>query len=252
MKRIKAGTSFMEACIHCDGLLRTATIRPRADLKSLLRRVMSTDGVISALAIAAPLIFLFLPLVGIFLWLISIAALCSYYFLIIDHVARGRDGLPTTSDALDDWWTIMGHAFRGFTCFLLTIVPTIAWVYFSDSPIVDLIYSPMLRLFLLVIPLLYLPAAIVAMNMTESTLLGLWPVTWIRIVVTAPSAYLRLVGLVAASMVALWLGNLVAAHTLGMLPLLGTMLVASVTNLLLLAQAAIVGGFLHDNAGEFR
>lgn len=95
------------------------------------------------------------------------------------------------------------------------------------------------------------PASILAVVLTQSTLGAVWPVAWVRIIARAPTQYLRLVLPFLASG-AVWLAAGWAARaTLGRLPIAGGIGVATLDALLGFAQAALVGGFLQRNASEF-
>jgi hypothetical protein len=255
VKRVKAGTGVLESCPVCSGLLKVAaiTVPPlRAQLADVLARPFSKEGLVTALALAfAYWLSVWLPIVGPLFLYGYLAGLVAYYFQIIDHVGRDRAGLPGPADTVEDVPHVLGLLLRGFICALLGTVPLLLWLHLArhDAPTDPrTLFATVLGL--LLVGQIYMPAALLAIVLTDSTLGALYPVAWLRIIARAPASYAQLVVLYIASILvggAIWIGG---GLVLDRLPLVGGLLTAMVHNLLLFSQAALVGGFLRRNADE--
>src|SRR2546427_4999966 len=90
IRPVRAGRVSIESCAHCDGILKPVAIQtvaaPSEQLRELVVRIFSINGIITALALALPAWLSFLPLIGRVLWIIYVAGVASYYFKIVDHV----------------------------------------------------------------------------------------------------------------------------------------------------------------------
>lgn len=261
VRKVGQGGSFLEACVHCDGLLRVSQTRvaPQStELAELIRRPFTVEGLTLAVALAVPAWARGLPGLGTIFGVIYLAAISGAYFMTVDHVGRGRPGLPGPSDHDFDWWETAVTAARGMICLVLVALPTVIYVVHvafraaaDDTPPLDLAALRFRVAGLLALGLCYVPAAIVAVVVSDSTIAALWPVAWVRVILRAPASYALLVVLFLGAYVAWSLGTAVADRTLGVIPLVGSLLATSVSNLLLLTQAVLVGHFLRRNADAF-
>ncbi|MBI2892230.1 MAG: hypothetical protein HYY06_01670 [Deltaproteobacteria bacterium] len=255
MRRVKAGPGFIDVCSKegCDGPLRTvfSTVAgPSESLLGDLRRPFTLAGLAVAVALAMPELLTSLPMVGGAFRVVYLAALSGYYFRIVEHVGRGREGLPGPSDAFEDAWTLIRDVARGVVCALVALAPIIVWLVLDRRAGEMLERGSLAPLALVFIGLALAPAAILGVVLTRSTIGAVWPVTWIRIVSRAPISYLRLVALfLAAGVVWATVGRL-ASLLFGRIPFLGEALEATALNLVVFLQAALVGGFVRRNADE--
>ncbi|HEY2743116.1 MAG TPA: hypothetical protein VGL86_00775 [Polyangia bacterium] len=249
VKQLTIGGKLLEVCVKCGGRLQEPTVLPAPpdyDLAELLRRPFSADGLITAAAIALPGALRFIPGFGGLLQLIYYAAVAAYYFQIIGYVGSGGQGLPGPSDAGDTQGALFFTALRGQLCIAVGLAPFLLWHYLAH----DAGGAP-IALATLVAGMTYLPAVLIAVVLTDSTLGALYPVAWVQIIARAPRSYALLVGIFALSIVAFFGITLLAAAAAGFIPILGAWLVATVANLMLFAQAALVGGFLRRHAQDF-
>jgi len=244
---VKAGTGFLEVCPEkrCDGLLRAHPAPDRRTgrqrLFEVVMRPFSKEGVITALALAVPA---YVGLwFGILLTLIYAGAMVAFYFGIIRHVAAGRPGLPGPPDSADDLGSMLGHALQA-----LLIVGVGGLPFVLAGLLGGTADSEGGRLLLVLaltgIGFLWLPAAILGVALTGRTLAAVWPLTWAAVIRRAPAAYLRLCGLFAATTVGMLVAVMGAELFLGQIPYVGVLLAVALSNLLLFAQACLVGGFL--------
>jgi hypothetical protein len=97
---------------------------------------------------------------------------------------------------------------------------------------------------------LYMPAAVLAVTLTSSTLGALWPVAWIKIIARAPAAY--------AYFALVWIGSLMLGIVLVIalalqLPrtAIGYFSEGLVWCMFWFAQAVLVGNFIRENAQAF-
>ena len=252
MRRIASGVHTIEACAHCDGLLRPLAppAPPRAEeLKELIARTFGREGLITALALAVPAWLSSFPFLGWFFSLIYLAALSGYYFQVIGHIGCGRPGLPLPTDA--DAGDLIRALGRGLACMLVAALPWILWGAISGRRIDFTVAPGVAVLGGVLFACACLPAAIVAVVVANNGWAALWPLFWVRIAVGAPASYARLVGVFAATTAALWIGTLAAAFFFGRIPLFGGLLLSAVTNVLVVLQAVLVGAFIHRHAEQF-
>jgi hypothetical protein len=251
---IKAGAGTLESCTTCHGLLKPApeTVPPVAlELHDLLTRPFSWEGIVLALGLAFGEWLSWVPAIGELLRLGAMAALVTSYFQIIDHVGRGRPGLPGPSDTVEDLGGVMATALRGCVCIALGALPMLVYVHLfrHGAPLHHVDAAIVLGLWCL--GMLYMPAVLLAIVLTQSTAAAFWPPSWIAIARRAPRSYARLVALFLLAVVAYGLWTLVTSALIGWLPILGSLVVGTGANLILFVQASLVGGFLRRHAELF-
>ena len=243
-----------ETCPTCGHLVVVASpvLTTRAQFADAYRRVATREGIATSLAFAACFaLSRWMPIFVVF----YIAALVSYYFAIIQHVGEGDPGMPGPSDASDDWSETLAQVMRGLLCLIAGSLPLL--VYFiseRDLP------SPAITLALLFVGQLYLPAAILAATLTNTTLVIMWPPAWVAVIRRAPAHYARFTLLWFASVLAIVCvviatspivdGALTLAETTET-PLatygVGAFIASAIWNLVGFAQAILVGLFLRQN-----
>ena len=250
VKQLTVRGKLLELCVRCNAPLAEpsadAAPAPPPDYAELMRRPFSVDGLITAAAIALPVALGFVPGFGDLLKLAGYAALVAYYFQIVAFVGDGGEGLPGPSDIGDTPIQMLKTVAKGWLCILVGTAPYLAWHLLGH----DAGGAPV-ALALLVAGMTYLPAVLIAVVLTGSTLGAVYPVAWAQIIARAPASYARLVGIFAISIVVLAAATLVATLAAGFIPLAGSWIVGIIENLLLFAQAALVGGFLRRHAHDF-
>lgn len=258
VKQLTIAGKILEVCAKCNGRLREPYQQEAArgfSVGELLARPFTGEGLITAAAMSSPIfiasLFAWLPGMGKFvliMQLIYYGALVGYYFQIIGHVGDDKPGLPGPSDVFDDMAALRRMALRGWICVLVGLLPFLAWFYWlrdTDAP-----PAAGTMLFTLALGLSYLPAAIVSVVVTGSTLGALYPVAWVKIIGRAPKSYLQLVGMFVAAMIAFGLFHLLAS-VVAYIPVVGVYVLTIGSTLLWMAQAALVGGFLRRHAEDF-
>jgi hypothetical protein len=218
--------------------------------------VASVEGLTTAAAFAiAFAVSRWLPILGVF----YAAAVVGYYFFIIHHVGDGGDGLPGPSDAVDSWTENVGLALRGIAVAAIGGLPVYLWfVVTHDLP------RPAVAVALVALGQLYVPAAILAIVITNQTFAAVWPPTWFAVIRRAPRAYgrfaLRWLASVAIGLVIVAISSPLVDGSFGLQrttsePLrtygLGALAVSFVWNLFVFAQAVLVGLFLRENREAF-
>ena len=181
-----------------------------------------------------------------FFVIIYLAALVAYYFTIIHHVGDGQPGLPGPSDAADDWFATAGYATRGILCVAFGLAPLFVWVIAKHS-----VPSPQMILLLLAAGQVLMPAVLLAVAFSNTSLAVIYPVAWIQIIARAPLAYLRFAAIWMASIgfgLAIYVGTVAAFGRLGIIGMFGS---AFVWSLFWFAQASLVGNFLRANAPAY-
>ena len=259
VRKVKVGREFVDACAqpNCHGLLREVVItNPTGEpFMTLARRVFSFEGVTTTLAVALPGWASALPGLRSFMSLLYCAAAVSMYFLIIDHLARGKEGLPTPSEGLDSWGEILKTVFRAVLCLIVVVLPLVLYLYFSgagrraeegDAPV-----SVLVSLVFLALAVSYLPAVILSIVITQRSLAALWPPLWFEVAMRAPAAYARLVGVFLLSSFAWWTSVILGAALFGGVPIFGGLIIVFGSTLILFVQAVLLGDFLRRHAIEF-
>lgn len=256
VKQLTVAGQLLEVCAKCNAPLAapsTIVTRPDYDAAGLVRRALTLESAVTAAGLAAPLIltglFGWIPGMSWFTLLMSViyyGSLVGYYFQIIAHVGDGQAGLPGPSDLLDDVWSLVSMSLRGGLCIFVAALPyLVAWTQRTNPP------GPLMTLVLIALGLVYLPAALVSVVLTQSTLGALYPVAWLHVITRAPASYARLVALFWATLVAFALFGRTLAPLLESVPVAGAFLTACAANLLWFAQACLVGGFLRRHATDF-
>lgn len=248
IKQLPAGGRLLELCARCAAPLGAPTENPpppRLDAADLFARVFGVDGVLTAAAIALPGALTGIPGFGALFAVAYYAALVGYYFQVIAWVGEDRAGLPGPSDAVESPGHLVMTSLRGWICVTVGTAPFLVWHYALAGR------RAAAGLALLVAGVLYMPAVLIAVVLTGSTLGALYPVAWIAIMRRAPASYARLVALFTLSLGAYFFFTMLSALVAGWIPILGTWFVGTVANLLLFVQAVVVGAFLRRHAGEF-
>lgn len=234
-------------CPDCGGHARVAMERvppPREDMMDLVRRPVSGEGLLTAFVLALPFGATVFPIhqLQLFLAAVHVGCLVSYYFQTVDHVGRARPGLPFSAAPISRGDVVMA-LLRGFACLLVAAGPAVTWILFIPD-------APVITFALVLFGAALAPAAIVTVAVTGQLWTALWPFSWARIIARAPRAYGRVVGVFIASSVAWGLVDLLAIYMLWRIPILGSLLVATVNGVMAIFQAVLVGGFLRRNAAE--
>ncbi len=253
VRKIKAGDAELEGCAHCDGTLQRTVrtvARPADDLADLLARPFSMDGLLAA-AVLATLGWLgFVPAFGRIFRIFYAAAVPAFFVAIIDHVGEGKRGLPSTTEGLDDLGSVRTHSLRGVLFMLLFLAPALVWSALSQDSLEDVLSSPKRLLVLVLVPMVYLPAAILAVVLSNSTVAAVWPIAWVQIIARVPASYLRVTLLFAVAAFGGWLVHVLGDALFGWIPFVGSFVSLLSENVLLMVPAVLLGGFLRRNATE--
>jgi hypothetical protein len=237
---VPVGVTRHFTCNACGHEARHAApvLRGRGAIEDAVKRIASLEGVVTAAAIAVfyGLAYFFQPIAIVYL-----SALVGYYFTIVHHVGAGHEGFPGPSEIVED--DLFAKAVRGFVCVVFAIAPWLAWIA------VKRVLPPLeTAIPLLLLGQLYMPALLLSVAFSNS-LLGIWPVAWIRVIGRAPAAYARFLGL--------WMVTVIVGVGIGLLtdPLLdsglGMYLAAVVWALYWFVQAGLIGQFLRANAAVY-
>jgi hypothetical protein len=198
---------------------------------------------LTAAAVALPAALGFIPGFGSLFKLAFWGSLIGTYFQIIAWVGGGKPGFPGAADSFDDIPALVRMTLRGAVCAAVAAAPYLVWLARGGShagTAVALVLAGMT----------YLPAILVTVVLTGSTLGALYPVAWVRIVARAPRSYVFLVLLFAGAVLAGALLVAVAGLAVGRIPVLGAWITYTLLVLLAFAQASLVGGFLHRHAAD--
>ncbi len=210
-----------------------------AILRDVTERLSSLEGLSTIGAMGLFYALLSFSRLAIVLYL---STLVIYYFAIVRHVGEGKDGMPGPSD--DELGRTISFAFRGVFCAAIAFAPVLAYVGLSDKG------DPATLIALILLGQTYLPAAVIAIALSDSTLAALWPVAWIKVISRAPSSYLRFL--------ALWLGSFAAGIGLHVVTIeildynvIGFFAQAALWTGFWFAQAVLVGHYLRENRSAY-
>jgi hypothetical protein len=264
VRYLESGVSVQRVagCSRCGSVLRRAarTLAPPLEqMRELMRRPFSAEGLIMAGALAVPAGLAALatgPVVSVSqaagmlaIRGIYLGSLAGYYFQTVDHVGRGDPGLPFSSNSVFDRMTLLYAVGRGAVCFGVGFGPMLIWralVPIQSTPL-DLLSS----FVWLALGLALMPAAVIGTVLGGGALAGAWPLNWARIIGNAPSSYARFAGLFAGTAVAGVALFVAVQETIGRIPVLGGFASGMALSLAAIVQAVIIGGFLRRNAEDF-
>jgi hypothetical protein len=250
--RVNFGGRTLTGCPMCRHPLQeinretVASTRQTTGIGELLSRPFRTEPLLTALVLSVVAWLDFLPGVGRFFSWIGFGAVVAYYFEVIDHIGRGRSGMPETSEAFEDVGSLRRLAQRGILCMLAGAAPYLVWK-FVLGPHEDNSQAVMW----LAAGQLYMPAVLLTVVITGSTAGALWPVAWLQIASRAPLEYLVLVFMFLVSTVILCVAHAGLPVALSIIPVVGRLAALTIERVLWFTQAALVGGFLARNAEKF-
>lgn len=252
VKVIETRTVDLEVCRSCGSMLNQVMVSadvPKEDLRTLAMRALTPEAAITAAGIALPGL-----LAGYLspMWVLYFGMLSTYYLQVVEHVGRGRPGMPHFGDSANLQAGFGGSIARGVAVGVIVLTPYILWRFGYVGIDNDSIF--IVDLLMVLTGMLYAPAAILAMILAGATLAGAWIPAWIHIVRTDRRGYLQLTKEFLAATGAWLVSLLVLDLVIGWLPFLGTYVVALLSTLVLLVQAVWVGAWLmaHHEDFEFR
>lgn len=251
IKRVAAGTMTgkpMLVCPACDGLLVEAersVPAPKTELADLVRRPTSPDGLLMILALAVPCWIASAPFPGLshLAAAVFVGCLAAFYFQTVDHVGRGRPGLPFSPSVLSRA-DLVNSLFRGLACAVVALGPLLLWSTFAQGGKLGAALCFLCGLALT-------PAAILTIVLTGRGINALSPVAWAMVIARAPSSYAALAGVFVTSS-AVWAAAVwLTARTLGRIPFVGSLFIGVAMSFFAIVQAAIIGSYLRRNAEHF-
>ncbi|PRQ08437.1 hypothetical protein [Enhygromyxa salina] len=200
-----------------------------------LSRVLSTDAMVSAVALTLPLLLMFLgALLGLVGLIVHYAALAGAFFVILDHCAEGRPGLPHGLG--DNLFRSFG---RGLMVTLVGLLPPVLAAYYLGTWGLVLAAA--------ILGVMLVPAAALAVYASQSGLAAIAPHLWLRIVARIPMEYLKVAALYVALLVGMACWNATAGVWLG---LLGAFIRGPVGCLFVFAMATSLGGVVYRNRAD--
>ena len=190
-----------QICPVCGHLVQPIDAEPIgifAVVRDAATRVFSMEGLTTSIAFAA---FYAIGRLSPAFSVLSLSALVGYYFLIVRHVGNDGAGLPGASDSVDDWTSTLGSALRGLLCAGIGFVPLAFYVLYGP-----VVLDHLVMVVLVVVGQLYVPAALLAVVISDNALAAAYPVAWVRLISRSPGRYL---GFTAA-----WIASVVGAFGL--------------------------------------
>jgi hypothetical protein len=185
-------------CVSCRGiaewLLSRKQIVPYWGMfGAFLLAIFSVSGLLQILGAALLMtVFAYVPIIG---GLLALGVYASFYFLVIRRFAYGEETMPKPGDFSGLYDDILAPLLRFILATLLLWLPAFLyirsqgfWVLLVINPM-SVLHDPVLVL-ILVLSLLYFPAAIITAAVTENTLAMLNPLVILGLVLRIPVQYL--------------------------------------------------------------
>ncbi|MCA9555685.1 MAG: tetratricopeptide repeat protein [Myxococcales bacterium] len=248
-------------CTQCGGfapvLTRERRLAPYWEvLPSFIRAMFSKEGLLQLIAVGLALyVVRLLPgaagsILGTFIFV-------TYYLQVVNHAARGVVVLPTPAD-FTGIETVMQASFRFFVASAFLWLPGLIYVlvFIGFGPLFEQGAQALMDpgLFLVVaLGLLYIPVAIIAAAVADSTLAMLNPLITVRIILRLPGQY----GLTAGVWLGLWVLQVLVMGVVYLLagvvpiPVVTGVLVESMALVIPVIQAFVLGRFIFQNAPHF-
>lgn len=229
---VAAGSGKLLVCPVC-GMVTGEVVRRverplRGELIEALRWPAKGDNVATWLALGIGVaVFARVPLVG---GLLSLGALWSYLFVVIQRGARGEEQAPAAAD-FQTWWDIVLPVLQGFTALAIPSLPLVAALFVSGP------LQVVLAVFGVLWAVALLPAAVASTAYGGSFSRALNPLPMIALVGRIPREYALTVALLGALALA-WL--CARGITMGVVGLLGRPLPVLALPLGFAAEAAMV------------
>lgn len=239
VRSVPAGTRPLLLCTTCGEPVRPLAPEGEGDLREILTRPFSRDGLLTAAAFTAPHLLSGLRLVGILFFMIYLAALSAYFFRVVDHVGQARSGLPFSEEDVMDRWEMGGAFVRGALVLGVVSAP----LYLARRSGVEWL-GPLSLAWTIAV----LPAAALAVAVSRSSWAALWPPLWARVIALAPGPYLALVGLMVVLGAVTFAAFFGALMTVASVTFVGSFTLAFVVNLGVMMQACALGAYLSKHA----
>lgn len=245
----------LRVCGKCGEVVREAPrvlLDGRAEGIDLVRRPMSREGLTMCAMLALPLALTDVPLKGVPLlcgaaWA---AATTAYVFQTVDHVGRDQPGLPFSAQEVSSRSDVARWLLRGALCGLVGFGPAALVIVTVKGTVTTTAFAALVALGALT-GMFCMPAAILAVVFTSHTLNAVWPLAWASIIARSPARYARLVGVYAAVGLAGAILVTPVAALLWRIPFAGKLVVGGLAHAVLLAQAALLGGYVRRHAEEY-
>lgn len=248
-------------CTQCGGfapvLMRQRRLAPYWEvLPSFIRAMSSKDGLLQLIAVGLALYVVRL-LPGVAGSILGTFVFVTYYLQVVNHAARGVVVLPTPAD-FTGIETVMQASFRFFVASALLWLPggVYVLVFIGFGPLFEQGAQALMDpgLFLVVaLGLLYIPVAIIAAAVADSTLAMLNPLITVRIILRLPGQY----GLTAGVWLGLWVLQVLVMGVVYLLagvvpiPVVTGVLVETMALVIPVIQAFVLGRFIFQNAPHF-
>lgn len=231
-RAVAAGSGRLLVCPAC-GMVTGEVVRRverplRAELVEALRWPAKGDNVATWLALGIGVaVFARIPLVG---GLLSLGALWSYLFVVIQRGARGEEHAPAAAD-FQTWWDLALPLMQGVTALVIPSLPLVA-ALFASGPL-----QVALAVFGGLWAVALLPAAVASTAYGGSFARALNPLPMVALVGRIPRDYALTVAMLGALTLA-WL--LAKGITLGVVGVLSRPLPVLAIPLGFAAEAAMV------------
>lgn len=251
-REVKAGSGSLLVCPTCGmvtGEVKHRVERPlMGELIEAARWPAKGDNAVTWAALGVGVVvFGKIPVVG---GMLSLGALCSYLFVVVQRGARGEDHPPPAAD-FQSWWDVALPVMQGAAAMVLPLAPLVAALFLSGPAQGALAVLGALWAVALA------PAALASTAYGGSFARALNPIPMFALIVRVPGDYARavmvLAGLAVAWAVAKGLAWVITEKLIFALPMaalpLGFALSAAMVYFPL-AMARVVAVLLRERAEE--
>ena len=243
-------------CLACGGIAQELMVRRVvkpywAMFDEFLRAIFFKEGILQLLGVTVVMyLALLIPMVGV---IVYAGIYASYYFLIIRRTAYGdvKLPLPTMDDLIED---VLAPLLRFIVATLIIWVPAAIYLRSTVGVLVFLavpslaLHDPIL-LGLLILGIVYFPAAIMTAAVTRNTLAMLNPLVILGIVLRIPGHYFMTVVVwavmnVADSYLRSLAGSILLPHYVKVLT---PLLMIAISLIIPFLAALVLGRLLYQN-----
>ncbi len=259
-------------CIHCGGIAKAIMVERPVDpwwrkIPAFFGAILSLGGIGKLFVVAVMLLIAgfmaIVPFLGfIFAWIFYLGILGSFLIFVLQGSTDGKEKLPSLSDMGHELSDLLAAALRMTLASAIVWIPFLIYIFSSPSGFIASAKSGLWKdpviLSIVIVGIMYLPAAFILAALTDSALNAANPVAVFGIIMRAPGEYLGIAiftavvffGNAALEPVLLKISIKVAGHS-GFIMLLLAPVMSTIKLILPTLDFMVLGWFIHQNAELF-
>jgi len=239
--RESAGASLLNDDRSNDGSL--------SDARRWVAHPYTMAGVAMALGAASPILVNYVPVLGVVSGILRWAATMAAFYSIVNHVSRGREGMPMLGTDSDPLGIGLPQLFRALGTAVVLLGPALFlsfWVATNAEWDVGVL---LFSITVLGVAAALGPAAVVCGEVTGSGWTAMYPLAWVRMIWRMPKDYAAVARWAVPIMFGIGAWEVVV-QAFGHSALIRFPL-AALGNLLWFSLAALIGRLIHLHEDDF-